>query len=162
MHKFRPLQYLACILVLTVLMTHNAPASERGTLAVIFEDSGCHDCNGFHSRLLENEEVLTDLRKFTTVRLDAESEQEITNPQANSAAVKDWVRENDMTYRPGVVSFDEGREIRRMESLLYDYHFKENLRYVGGGFHKSLDYQCYSRARTEALLSSGVDIILGQ
>ena len=137
-------------------------SSIKGPLAVIFEDSGCHDCNEFHDRLLTRDDVLTELDRFTTVRLDADAEDEITDPQGNAIRVKDWARSLKLHYRPGVVLFDQGREISRIESLLYSYHFKENLRYVGGGFHKRQDYKSYSQARREELLAAGVDINLSE
>ena len=137
-------------------------SSVKGPLAVIIEDSSCYDCDEFHDRLLSRDDVLTELKRFTTVRMDAESEDEIIDSHGNVVAVKDWVRSLNLLYRPGVILFDQGEEIRRIESLLYSYHFKENLRYVGGGFHQQQDYDSYSQARREELLAAGVNINLGE
>ncbi len=140
----------------------NDLSSVKGPLAVIFEDSACYDCDEFHDKLLTRDDVLTELKRFTTVRLDAASEDEIIDTHGNLTRVRDWVRSLNLNYRPGVVLFDQGLEISRIESLLYSYHFKENLRYVGGGFHKQQDYESYSQARREELLAAGIDINLSE
>jgi hypothetical protein len=65
-----------------------------------------------------------------------------------------------MIYRPGILLFDEGKLLRRHDSLTFPHHFKESLRYVAGGYYKDLDYRSYSRQRTEELLKAGVIIDL--
>jgi hypothetical protein len=67
-----------------------------------------------------------------------------------------------MMYRPGVLIFDEGKLLRRHDSLAYPHHFKESLRYVAGGYCRQTDYRSYSRQRTEELLDAGVTVDLGR
>jgi hypothetical protein len=67
-----------------------------------------------------------------------------------------------MTYRPGVLVFDDGNLLRRHDSLTFPHHFKESMRYVAGGYYQQTDYQTYSQQRTEELLAAGVDIDLGR
>nr|CAA6829445.1 MAG: Unknown protein [uncultured Thiotrichaceae bacterium] len=137
-------------------------SSVKGPLAVIFEDSSCYDCDEFHDKLLGNEKVQKEMKPFTTVRLDAMSDAEIIDPEGNKTTAKEWVKKVEMTYRPGVLVFDEGKQLRRIDSLPYSHHFKEGMRYIGGGFYKTQKYDEYSEARTEELLAAGVDINLGQ
>ena len=59
------------------------------------------------------------------------------------------------------MAFDEGKLVRRFDSLTFPHHFKEGLRYVAGGFYKTMEPREYSEARTEELLSQGVTIDLG-
>ena len=68
----------------------------------------------------------------------------------------------EMIYRPGVLAFDQGKLIRRHDSLTFPHHFKESMRYVSGKFYEKQDYRSYSRQRTEELLSQGVNIDLGK
>ena len=131
-----------------------------GPLAVIFEDASCADCAEFHENLLSRNDVNNELLYFTTVRLDAASEDSIIDFDGNSTTPKAWAQTLNMLYRPGVILFDQGKEISRIESLLYSYHFKETLRYVGARFYQEMDYGQYSEQRREELLSSGVDIQL--
>lgn len=137
-------------------------SSVKGPLAVIFEDSTCYDCDEFHDKLLSRDDVQTEMKLFTTVRLDAASEDEITDPEGNKTTPKAWAKKMEMTYRPGVLVFDEGKLLRRVDSLLFSHHFKEGLRYIGGGYYKTQPYDEYSEKRTEELLAAGVDINLGE
>ena len=132
-----------------------------GPLAVIFEDSRCHDCNEFHN-ILAREDVQEVLGMFTIVRLDAASTTPMLDVAGNTTSPKALAEAHQMLYRPGVMLFDNGTLIRRHDSLLFPHHFKESLRYVGGGHHKTQPYDIYSQTRTEELLSQGIDINLGQ
>ena len=135
-------------------------SSVDGPLAVIFEDSSCTDCSEFHDNLLSRDDVTHELAQFTTVRLDAASKEAIIDINGNPTTSKAWAKDLNMLYRPGIILFDQGKEISRIESLLYSYHFREALRYVGAGFHKKMDRSQYSEQRREELLSSGVNIQL--
>jgi len=134
----------------------------EGPLAVIFEDSSCYDCAEFHDNLLANPLVLDELKAFTVVRLDAKSTTGIIDIDGNATTATDLARQYEMTYRPGVLIFDEGLLQRRYDSLLYSYHFKEGLRYISGGYYKVEDSRSYSQRRRQELLASGVDIDLAK
>jgi thioredoxin-related protein len=134
----------------------------EGPLAVIFEDSSCYDCAEFHDSLLTNPLVLDELKAYTVVRLDTNSTTAIIDIEGNSTTAADLARKHEMTYRPGVLIFDEGLLQRRYDSLLYSYHFKEGLRYISGGYYRTEDSRSYSLRRREELLASGVDIDLAK
>lgn len=137
-------------------------ASIKGPLMVMFEDSSCIDCPELHERTLSRDDVQEQMKKFTVVRLDADSEQTITAPDGSKTSPKAFARDNDMLYRPGIMLFDEGKLVRRYDSLIFPFHFREGLRYVADGFHRNMEYRQYSEQRREELLSSGVDIDLGR
>jgi len=130
----------------------------RGPLALIFEGAGCYDCPEFDGRLLSRADVIEELRKFTVVRLDADSNAPLVDPAGNRTTAHALARKHQVTYRPGVLLFDQGKLIRRHDSLLYSFHFKESLRYVSGGFHKVLSAREFSERYREELLSRGVDV----
>jgi len=137
-------------------------AAVTGPLAVIFEDRSCDDCNEFHDEVLSNLGVKKELQVFTLVRLDADSTEDIIDPEGNKTSPKAWARELEMTYRPGVVMYADGELLRRYDSLLFTHHFKEGFRWISSGSYKHEDYQAYSERRTEELLSAGTDINLGR
>jgi len=137
-------------------------SSVDGPLMLIFEDGSCYDCNEFHDGILAREDVRKEIAPFTIVRLDADSNEIITDLHGNSTTPAALAREYEMFYRPGVLMIDEGQVLRRQDSLLFPYHFKEFARYVGGGFHKQIDWRTYSDRRTEELLEAGVTIDLGR
>lgn len=137
-------------------------ADVQGPLAVIFEDSRCHDCDEFHDRLLADPAVRKELQAFTMVRLDADTTTGIIDPAGNKTSPKAWVEQLGMTYRPGIVLYVDGKLLRRYDSLMFVHHFKEGLRWIGSGAYKQEDYESYSARRTEELLAAGIDIDLGR
>ncbi len=134
----------------------------EGPLMVVFEDGSCYDCVEFHDKLLAHKDVLAEIKPYTVVRLNTDDDVEITDPAGNKTTAKAMADELNMTYRPGVAIYDEGQLMRRTDSLLYSYHFKEGLRYIAGGHYKQEDYRSYSQRRREELLAAGVTIDLSE
>ena len=96
------------------------------------------------------------------MRLDADSSDKIIDLEGNETTPAELARKYEVTYRPGVLAFDDGLLLRRVDSLLFPYHFKEFMRYVAGGFYKQVDWRTYADRRTEELLEAGIDIDLGR
>ena len=132
-----------------------------GPLMVIFEDGACYDCDEFHDGILGHALVHKEVEAFTIVRLDADSDEAIIDVDGTTTTPAGLAQKHNMVYRPGILAFDRGELVRRVDSLLFPHHFKENMRFVAGGFHRRMDYQTYSAQRTEELLSQGIDIDLG-
>ena len=131
----------------------------KGPLVIIFEDKTCADCDEFHKEVLLHQDVLTELEKFTVVRLDALSTEPVIDVTGNSTNAQDWARSLNLDYRPGTVIFDNGKEITRADGRLYHFHYKELLRYVSGGFYQQHPtYLKYLGIRQKQLLDAGVDI----
>lgn len=138
-------------------------SAAAGPLAVIFEDRDCSDCDGFHDKVLTHPQVLAELKRLRVVRLDARSEAPIADPAGKRTTPRDWAAALGLGYRPAVVLFDRGREIARVESRLYHFHFKETLRYVSGGHYRRHErFADYLRGRERELLERGVSIDLGE
>lgn len=131
----------------------------KGPLALLFEDRDCADCARFHDTTLNHPDVVAEMKKFRFVRLDARSDQAIIDLDGRTTTPAQWAKALDLSYRPAVVLFDEGRLIVRLDGRLYHFHFKETLRYVSGGYYKR--YQnifAYNADRREELLKQGIDI----
>lgn len=133
-------------------------------LAVLFEDSSCDACDELHDGHLRNPEVLKVLENFTLVRLDANATDPITDPQGNPTTPRAFAEKLGLTYRPGIVLFDKGREISRIDGLLYTYHFTEMLRYVGERHYEQYpkSFYNYLDVRTAEILKSGKNIDLSK
>lgn len=129
-----------------------------GRAVIVFENASCYDCAEFHDRLLAHAEVRKQLARFTVVRLDTDSEQTIVDISGNETTAAALAEQHEMSFRPGVLVFDEGRLVRRLDSLVYTFHFSEGLRYIADGHYKNEDYRSYSQRRREELLAAGVDI----
>jgi len=128
-------------------------------LAILFEDRQCAECARFHDKTLNHPDVLAEMKKFQFVRLDTGSSQPIVALDGKTMTPAQWAKALDLSYRPAVVLFNEGREIFRVDGRLYHFHFKETLRYVSGGYFKRYDsYPSYNAARRDELLKQGIDI----
>lgn len=101
-------------------------------LALLFEDEWCNDaCNTLHDDILSLPETQKVLDNFTFVRLDAASTKPIIDVEGNQTTPKAYAQKLGISYRPGIVMFDRGREIRRIDGMLYSFHFQESMRFVG-------------------------------
>ena len=133
-------------------------------LAVIFEDGSCTQCDYFHNRLLKDKDVLNEFKKFTVVRLDANSNDEIIDVDGNKTTAKQWALKINLDYRPGILLYDNKKLISTIDALLYPFHFKEVLRYVGEKYYEKYpkSYLDYLRVRQDELLKQGKTINLAE
>ena len=76
----------------------------NGRLAIIFEDKSCADCDEFHKEVLMHQDVLTEMQKFTVVRLDALSTKPLIDVDGNKTTAQDWASHLNLDYRPGYCS----------------------------------------------------------
>ncbi len=133
-------------------------SSVDGPLLVIFEDSACNDCNLFHDRLLSLEEVNEVMDKYTVVRLDTDSDQVITNVDGSKTTALELARQHEMSYRPGVLIYDNKELMQRYDSLLYSHHFRMGLNFIADKAYEWEDYRTYSERIVEETLASGQNI----
>ena len=133
-------------------------------LAVLFEDSACIACDALHDGHLKDPEVDKALAKMAFVRLDALSDAPMVDPQGNKTTAKEFAAKLGIAYRPSIVLFDKGREIVRIESMLYRYHFTGVLEYVAGRHYEQYPDSPfrYLDVKTEALLKSGKDVDISE
>ena len=130
-----------------------------GPMAVIFEDGSCTQCDYLHNTTFKNKEVVNEMSKFTVIRLDASSSNEITTPNGKVTTPNKWAKELVLDYRPGIVLFNNKKEQARIDALLYSFHFKELFRFVStkeyDNYKSFLDYLS---VRQKELLKSGINI----
>jgi len=130
-------------------------------LAVLLEDERCDDaCDALHDGHLSNPEINKVLENYTFVRLDALATTPLIDVEGNATTPREYVEKLGLSYRPGIVLFDRGREITRIDGLLYTYHFQELLRYVGERHYEQYpnSFFDYLDVQTDKILSSGEDI----
>ncbi len=138
-------------------------AGYRQPLAILFEDRSCAECARFHDKTLTHPDVLAELKPFLFVRLDTDSSRTVVGLDGKSTTPAQWAKALGLSYRPGMVLFDEGREIFRMDGRLYHFHLKEALRFVSGGYYKRYpSLSSYNAARRSELRDQGIDIDYGE
>jgi thioredoxin-related protein len=129
-------------------------------LAVLFEDAGCIACDALHDGHLADPEIRAIIDGLTLVRLDTRSEAPITDPMGNATTAKAFAEASGIQYRPTIVLFDRGREITRIESMLYRYHFGGVLEYVAGRHYERYPSSPfdYIDVKTAELTAAGKDV----
>jgi thioredoxin-related protein len=131
----------------------------RMPLALLFEDRACVECARFHDKVLNHPEVMAEMGKYLFVRLDGQSSAPLVDLAGNATSSREWANSLGLTYRPGVLLFNEGREIIRVDGRLYHFHFREMLRYVSGGYYKRFgSISQYNAMRREELARQGKNI----
>lgn len=131
-------------------------------LAVLFEDSSCVACDALHDGHLADPEIRAILDDLTLVRLDARSDAPLIDPAGNRTTVRGFAETLGVEYRPGIVLFDHGREIVRIEGMLYRYHFAGILEYVSGRHYERYPDNPfpYINEKTGALTAMGENVII--
>lgn len=129
-------------------------------LALLFEDSWCDACDALHDGVLKDPQTQAILQNMAFVRLDANADTPIIAVDGSKTTAKAYTQQLGLTYRPGIVLFDKGTEIRRIDGMLYSFHFQENLRYVAERGYEQFptDFYEYLAKRTQEILASGRDI----
>lgn len=132
-------------------------------VAVLFEDNDCNECEHFHNKMLSRREIRQQLKNYQLVRLDAKSTNDITDFNGQKTTARDWAESLKINYRPGLVLFDEGREVARTESMLYPFHFEHVLRFgLNKNYQQYPSYLDLLDVRQQKLLAQGIDVNIGK
>lgn len=128
---------------------------------MLFEDKRCAGCAAVHEKLYSRDDVSEELEKFLFVRFDADSEEEIVYFDGSKTTPKQLAQKYNLTYRPGMLLFDEGKKIIKIDNRLYSFHFNAVLSFVSGRNYKTHDdFNSYRNALQTKLLEQGIDINL--
>jgi thioredoxin-related protein len=128
-------------------------------LAMIFEDASCEDCNEIHDSLFARDDVSKAFSELTVVRIDAMSSESIVDVSGNKTTPRAWVKNLNLTYRPGVILFDRGREIARIDNRLYSWHFNGFVKWVAGRHYEQYpNVFSYMAKLREEQLALGKDV----
>ena len=128
-------------------------------LMILFEDKTCDECDRFHKEILELKETKEILKKYNVVRLDALSDSEIIDTEGNKTTAKAWLKKRNISYRPAVLLYSEGKEIEKVTGLLKSYHFQQLLNYVAEKKYTEFDtWIGYLGEQSKKILESGKDI----
>ena len=128
-------------------------------LMLLLEDKSCDECARFHKKVLDLEETTQILKKYNLVRLDALSDAEIIDPDGNKTTPKEWLKKRNISYRPAVFLYSEGKEIEKVTGLLKSYHFQQLLNFVAEKQYTKFDsWIGYLNQQSEKILKSGKDI----
>ena len=118
-------------------------------LMVVFERKRCHACDILHGGPFIRPEIETKLLKLEAVQLDINSEEKILTPDGKKLSTKKWAEQLNINYSPTILFFDEeGKEIIRIESVVWFYRLRNVLNYVlSGGYKKYPTFQLWRQAK---------------
>ena len=118
-------------------------------LMVVFERKRCHACDVLHGGPFIRPEIESRLLKLEAIQLDIDSEKMILTPDGKKLSAKKWAEQLNINYSPTILFFDEnGKEIIRIESVVWFYRLRNVLNYVlSGGYKKYPTFQLWRQSK---------------
>lgn len=118
-------------------------------LMVIFERKRCHACDVLHGGPFARPEIESELLKLEAVQLDMNSNKILITPDGKKLTANQWANKLNINYSPTILFFDEsGKEIIRIESVVWFYRLHNVLNYVlSGAYKKYATFQLWRQSR---------------
>jgi len=118
-------------------------------LMVVFERKRCHACDILHGGPFSRPEIQSQMLKLEAVQLDVNSEEIILTPDGKKLSTNKWAEQLNINYSPTILFFDnKGKEIIRIESVVWFYRLRNVLNYVlTGGYKKYPTFQLWRQAK---------------
>lgn len=121
----------------------------QNPLIVFFERKRCHSCDILHAGPLIRPEIESQLLKFDVVQLDMQSTQPLITPAGTKTTATEWAEQLEIDYTPTIVFFDlDGKEIIRIDSVVWFYRLRNVINYVSTGAYKKYPtFQLWRQAK---------------
>ena len=118
-------------------------------LMVVFEQKQCHACDVLHGGPFVRPEIESELLKLEAVQIDIHSKQKLLTPNGRKLSADKWAEQLKVNYSPTIIFFDEnGKEIIRIESVVWFYRLRNVLKYViSGAYKKYATFQLWRQAK---------------
>lgn len=117
-------------------------------LMVVFERKHCHACDVLHGGPFVRPEIESMLLNVEAIQLDIYSTEPVLTPGGKKTSAKIWAQQLNIDYTPTIVFFDEsGKEIIRIDSVVWFYRLRNVLNYVlTGAYKKYPTFQLWRQA----------------
>lgn len=114
-------------------------------LLVVFERRNCHACDVLHAGPLSDPRINSLLNQLDVVQLDIQADTPVLTPSGEKTTAQKWVKDLQLSYAPTLMFFDaRGREIIRIESVVWFYRLRNVLNYVtAGGYRQFPTFQAW-------------------
>ena len=118
-------------------------------LMVVFEQKRCHACDVLHGGPFTRPEIESQLLKLEAVQLDMYSKQRLITPDGQKISADKWAEKLNINYTPTIIFFDNnGKEIIRVESVVWFYRLRNVLKYVlSDAYQKYPTFQLWRQAK---------------
>ncbi len=128
-------------------------------LLLLFEQKQCRDCDELHGDIFKRRETRAQLKRFNIVRLDMWADTPVIDVQGKKTTAKELARALNVSYVPGMLFYDGGKEVIRTEAWLKSFHIQSVMDYVASGAYKTWpEFQRYISDRAERLEAQGVHV----
>jgi thioredoxin-related protein len=122
----------------------------RKPLLVVFEKSGCADCDIFHDNVLADKQVRKSLEDYDVVRLDTEDNKTpIIKPDGSRTTPANWYREEGFSRTPAMLFVSEqGRVAIKTDNLVMQQRMINCINYMNErAYTRGWSYQRYARSK---------------
>ena len=118
-------------------------------LMVVFERKRCHACDILHGGPLIASEIESELLKLEAIQLDVNSKKPLITPDGRKISAQQWAEKLNINYSPTIMFFDaKGKEIIRIESVVWFYRLRNVLKYVlNEGYKKYPTFQLWRQSK---------------
>lgn len=118
-------------------------------LMVVFERKRCHACDVLHGGPFARPEIESELLKLEAVQLDMNSNKILITPDGKKLSATQWADKLNINYSPTILFFDmSGKEIIRIESVVWFYRLRNVLNYVlSGAYKKHATFQLWRQSK---------------
>jgi len=100
-------------------------------LLVSYERPRCHACDVLHGTTLSDPRIRKLLDQLDVVQLDMSTDTPLITPAGKKTSTRQWSQDLNLDYAPTLIFFDEsGREIIRIDSVVWFYRLQNVLTYV--------------------------------
>lgn len=107
-------------------------------LMVMFERRNCHACDVLHAGPLSDPRINQLLGKMDVVQLDIKTDTPVITPAGEKTTSRAWASKLELDYAPTLIFFDtNGREIIRIDSVVWFYRLRNVLTYIDTGGYKT-------------------------
>ncbi len=120
-------------------------------LMVIFEKTGCTECEEFHKDVLTIKDVRGTLKQFQVVRLNAtDNKTPVLLPDGKRITPSQWYDQSAFTRLPALMFFNEsGKEVLKTDALVLHHRMMNSLNYVlEKAYKKDWTYQRFVRSKS--------------
>ena len=103
-------------------------------LLITYERPRCHACDVLHGGPFNDPRIRRLLRDFDVVQLNMQADTPLLTPGGKKTTTRRWAETLGLDYAPTLIFFDErGREIIRIDSVVWFYRLRNVLNYVRSG-----------------------------
>ncbi len=106
-------------------------------LLVAFERRNCHACDVLHAGPLSDPRINNLLERLDMVQLDMRADTPVLTPAGEKTTARKWSNALQLDYAPTLIFYDQkGREIIRIDSVVWFYRLQNVLNYVLSGDYR--------------------------